>query len=62
MKKTFLIIALLIVTQIGFSQEKPNVIYILVDNWGWGDIGVQGGTTPTPRIDKFASEGMRFTN
>jgi len=62
MKKAFLIISLLIVTQIGFSQEKPNVIYILVDNWGWGDIGVQGGTTPTPRIDKLASEGMRFTN
>ncbi len=62
MKKTILIITLLIVTQISFSQEKPNVIYILVDNWGWGDIGVQGGTTPTPRINKLASEGMRFTN
>jgi len=35
---------------------------MLVDNWGWGDISVQGSTIPTPRIDAFAAEGMRFTN
>jgi len=45
-----------------FAQEKPNIVYILVDNWGWGDISVQGSTIPTPRIDKFSSEGTRFTN
>ncbi len=44
------------------AQEKPNIVYILVDNWGWGDIAVQGGTVPTPRIDRLASEGMRLTN
>jgi len=62
MKKAFLIIITFLYAHIVFSQEKPNVVYILVDNWGWGDIGVQGGTTPTPRIDKFANEGTRFTN
>lgn len=62
MKKIFLVIITLMFTHIGFSCEKPNVIYILVDNWGWGDIAVQGGTTPTPRIDKLASEGIRLTN
>ncbi len=45
-----------------FAQEKPNIVYILVDNWGWGDISVQGSTIPTPRIDEFSSEGTRFTN
>lgn len=45
-----------------FAQEKPNIIYILVDNWGWGDISIQGSTTPTPNIDQFAKEGIRFTN
>jgi arylsulfatase len=45
-----------------FAQEKPNIIYILVDNWGWGDISVQGSTIPTPRIDEFSFEGIRFTN
>jgi len=44
------------------AADKPNVVYILVDNWGWGDIGVQGGTVPTPRIDALAAEGMRLTN
>ena len=44
------------------QSTKPNVVYILVDNWGWGDIRIQGGTVPTPRIDKLAREGLRMTN
>jgi arylsulfatase len=44
------------------AQDKPNVVYILVDNWGWGDISAQGGTLQTPNIDQFASEGFRLTN
>jgi len=44
------------------AQDKPNILYILVDNWGWGDIAVQGGTVKTPRIDKLAAQGIRLTN
>ncbi|HEY6325249.1 MAG TPA: sulfatase-like hydrolase/transferase [Candidatus Cybelea sp.] len=44
------------------SNSKPNIVFILVDNVGWGDFSVYGGTTPTPRIDKLASEGIRFNN
>jgi arylsulfatase A-like enzyme len=44
------------------QQKKPNVIFILLDNVGWGNFGVYGGTIPTPRIDKLASEGIRFNN
>ena len=44
------------------TTSKPNIIFILVDNVGWGDFGVYGGTTPTPRIDKLANEGIRFNN
>jgi len=33
-----------------------------VDNWGWADIRVQGGSIPTPRIDTLAAEGLRMTN
>jgi arylsulfatase A-like enzyme len=43
-------------------EKKPNIIFILLDNIGWGTFGVYGGTIPTPRIDKFASEGLRFNN
>lgn len=62
MKTIYSILILIISTQLSLGQTKPNVVYILVDNWGWGDISIQGSTIPTPRIDKLASEGIRFTN
>jgi arylsulfatase len=44
--------------------KKPNIIYILADDVGWGELGWQGGGkhrgTPTPELDKLAFEGMRF--
>ena len=43
------------------AQDKPNIVYVLVDNWGWGDISLQGRTVPTPRIDELAAQGTRFT-
>lgn len=50
-----------------FGQEnkskKPNVVYINVDDLGYGDLGVYGATkVETPNIDKLASQGMRFTD
>jgi len=57
----FLIAPLLVATTV-FAQDKPNILYILVDNWGWGDISIQGGSIPTPRIDTLAQEGLRMTN
>jgi arylsulfatase len=50
------------ISSITLAQSKPNIVYILVDNWGWGDISLQGGTVPTPHIEELASQGMRFTN
>jgi arylsulfatase len=44
------------------TSTKPNIVFILVDNVGWGDFHVYGGTTATPRIDKMAIEGIRFNN
>lgn len=42
---------------------KPNIIYILADDMGYGDLGCYGQTkTKTPSLDKMAAEGMRFTN
>jgi len=43
-------------------DKKPNIVFILCDNTGWGDFSCYGGLTPTPRIDKLASEGIRFNN
>ena len=44
--------------------KKPNIVYILTDDIGWGELGWQGGGkhrgTPSPALDKMAQEGMRF--
>lgn len=44
------------------AEAKPNIVYVLVDNWGWGDISIQGGVTPTPHVDALARQGLRMTN
>ena len=47
----------------GVVVGKPNIIYILVDDLGYGDLGCYGQTRiQTPNIDRMAAEGMRFTN
>ena len=44
------------------AADKPNIIYILADDAGYGDFGCYGGAQlPTPNIDRMATEGMRFT-
>ena len=43
------------------AQTKPNVVVILADDLGHGDIGAYGGDIPTPRIDSIAQGGVRFT-
>jgi arylsulfatase A-like enzyme len=47
------------------AQEKPNVVLMLADNVGYGDIGAYGAGEvrgmPTPRIDQLADEGLRLT-
>ena len=44
------------------SQDKPNIIFFLADDMGYGDIGCNGGTfVPTPNIDSMARDGIRFT-
>jgi arylsulfatase A len=43
--------------------DKPNIIYILADDLGYGDLGCYGQERiKTPNIDRLADEGMRFTN
>jgi len=47
----------------GNEAEKPNVVFFLVDDLGWTDLGCYGSQFyETPNIDHFAKEGVRFTN
>src|SRR5688572_25961265 len=44
------------------AESRPNVIFILADDLGYGDVGCYGQKQiPTPNIDRLAAEGMRFT-
>ena len=44
------------------AVAKPNIIFILADDLGYGDLGCYGATkVKTPNIDRLAREGMRFT-
>jgi|TARA_B110000093_G_C12947227_1_gene400740 arylsulfatase A-like enzyme len=48
------------------AADKPNIVLVLMDNFGYGEIGVYGGGVmrgaPTPRIDSIAAEGLQLTN
>ena len=48
------------------AGTRPNIVYILTDNLGYGELGCYGGGVirgaPTPRADKLADEGLRLTN
>lgn len=47
----------------GQGTRRPNIILIVADDLGYGDLGCYGNTvTRTPNIDRMAGEGVRFTN
>ena len=48
------------------ENQRPNIVLILADNLGWGELGCYGGGllrgAPTPKIDQLAAQGLRFLN
>jgi arylsulfatase A-like enzyme len=62
MKKTTLLIGAMFAPMAAQAQDpRPNIIFILTDDMGFGDVGCYGGKfVPTPCIDKMAEEGIRF--
>ena len=45
------------------AEEKPNVLFIVVDDLGWADVGYQGSTFyETPHLNQLAKEGVQFTD
>jgi len=43
-------------------SRAPNVVLVLADDMGWGDLGCYGSSIPTPHIDQLAAEGVRATD
>jgi arylsulfatase A-like enzyme len=60
------LVALMVASASGTAtqQKKPNMVVILMDNLGYGELGIDGGGilrgARTPRIDTLADEGMRL--
>lgn len=45
------------------STPRPNIVFILIDDMGWRDVGCTGSDFyETPNVDRLASQGMRFTH
>ena len=70
MKHSTLIAASILITSLlgNFAlgapkNQQPNIVFFLVDDLGWSDVGCYGSTFhETPNIDRLAKEGMRFDN
>ncbi|XP_078593183.1 arylsulfatase B-like [Branchiostoma floridae x Branchiostoma japonicum] len=43
-------------------SRKPNIVFILADDYGWNDIGYHGSFIKTPNLDRLASEGVKLEN
>jgi arylsulfatase A len=57
-----LALALLLSAPAAIAAEKLNVVFILADDLGWGELGCYGQKKiPTPNLDRLAAQGMRFT-
>ena len=42
------------------DPAKPNVVYIMADDLGWGDLSRNGGGVPTPNIDRLFKQGVEL--
>ena len=49
-------------SRVAKAAEKPNIVFILADDLGYGELGCYGQKKiRTPNIDQLAADGMRFT-
>lgn len=67
MKKTIFFLAFIVTLPLQIraqNQKRPNIIFILADDLGYGDVACNNPSSkiPTPNLDKMADEGMRFTD
>ena len=59
----YLLTSFLFTLGVAFAVQRPNVIFLMVDDLGWTDFGCYGSDYyETPNIDKLAASGMKFTN
>ena len=65
-KSVVSILLLCLSSSITLAQDKPNIVLVFMDNFGWGEPGFNGGGivrgAETPRLDALAAQGLRLTN
>merc|ERR1719443_1973978 len=49
------------------KTEKPNIVFVMADDLGWGEVGLYPANSPngriaTPNLDRFGKEGVQFTH
>ena len=63
MKKILTSILLILAAPLHAAPEKPNIVFLLADDWRFDTLGVAGNpVVKTPHLDKLAADGFRFTN
>ncbi len=65
MRRAIFVTSLALFSSTVWSSENPNIIYVLCDDLGYGDVSClnsENGKIPTPHTDRLASEGMVFTD
>ncbi|MEO5564865.1 MAG: sulfatase-like hydrolase/transferase, partial [Chitinophagaceae bacterium] len=61
--RIFFIISITIVLCLHMQAQKPNIVYIMTDDMGYGDLSSYGRKDyTTPNLDRLASQGIKFTN
>ena len=60
--ETVLIIILAFVSVVNSKLSQPHILFVLVDDLGWSDVGFHGSKIKTPNIDRLAGEGVVLDN
>nr|MBP7638453.1 sulfatase-like hydrolase/transferase [Kiritimatiellia bacterium] len=62
MTNRYVIAVLVLAAGAAAAAQKPNLIFVLADDLGYGELGCYGQQViQTPRLDRMAAEGVRFT-